>query len=136
MNESAPRSDNASSIADQRTAYETAVATEKRHDYDAAIQQFQDLINRSIRVDLLDNCHYWLGECYFAQKKFDQAAQEFQTVLDLKTSDKTTDAMLMLGNSYAAEGKTADARKMWTDLVNSWPTSPAAMHAKGKLGMK
>ena len=119
--------------ADMRTAYETALTTEKNHDFDKAIQQFQDLLNRSIRPDLADNCHYWLGECYYAQKKYDLAAQEFQSVIDMKTSDKTTDAMLMLGNTYSVQGKTADAKKIWNDLINSWPTSPAAGHAKARL---
>ncbi len=120
---------------DMRTAYETALETARKHEYDTAIQQFQDLLSHGIRTDLADNCHYWLGECYYAKKKYDLASAEFQTVLDMKTSDKTTDAMLMLGNSYAAEGKTADAKKIWNDLVNSWPTSPAATHAKARLGI-
>lgn len=118
---------------DMRAAYESALATAKRHDFSAAIQQFQDLLNRGIRVDLADNCHYWLGECYYAEKKYDVASQEFQNVIDVKTSDKTTDAMLMLGSSYVGLGKTAEAKKVWNDLVNTWPTSPAAIHAKAKL---
>jgi len=122
--------------ADTRTAYETALETARKHQYDAAIQQFQDLLNHGIRTDLADNCHYWLGECYYAKKQYDVALHEFQTVLDMKTSDKTTDAMLMLGNTYAAQGKDADAKKVWNDLVNSWPTSPAAIHAKARLGIK
>ncbi len=128
---SAPSNPNST---DMRTAYETALETARRHDYDTAIQQFSDLLTHGIRTDLADNCHYWLGECYYAKKKYDLAGQEFQTVLDMKTSDKTTDAMLMLGNTYAAQGKTADAKKIWNDLVNSWPTSPAASHAKARLG--
>jgi tol-pal system protein YbgF len=136
MNQGAPRAESAESNADERTGYENAVETVRRHEYDAAIRQFQDLLAHSIRSDLADNCHYWLGESYYAQRKYDQAAEEFQAVIDMKTSDKTTDAMLMLGNTYAAQGKTADAKKLWNDLVNSWPTSPAASHAKQKLGMK
>ncbi len=128
--EAAPANPNST---DTRTAYETALETARKHEYGTAIQQFQDLLTHGIRTDLADNCHYWLGECYYAQKKYDLSSQEFQTVIDMKTSDKTTDAMLMLGNSYAAEGKTADAKKVWNDLVNSWPTSPAAVHAKSRL---
>lgn len=130
-----PTPDNPNS-PDTRAAYESALATAKRHEYGAAIEKFQDLLTRGIRADLADNCHYWLGECYYAERKYDLASQEFQSVIDVKTSDKTTDAMLMLGNSYAAEGKSAEAKKVWNDLVNTWPTSPAAIHAKARLGIK
>jgi Flp pilus assembly protein TadD len=47
--------------------------------------------------------------------------------------DKGSQARLLLGQIYFAEGKTAEARTMWQKLVDDLPNDPAAITAKGKL---
>ena len=47
--------------------------------------------------------------------------------------DKGSQARLLLGQIYFAEGKTAEARKTWQKLVDDLPNDPAAIAAKRKL---
>ncbi len=118
---------------DRLAGYNAALATFRARDFKEAIRQFEELLNRSIGANLADNCHYWIGESYYAMKKYDLAVQEFQNVLDFPSSDKANDAMLMMGSSYAAMGKTDEAKKVLGDLVKLSPDSGAARKAKAKL---
>ena len=118
---------------DRMAAYKAALATFRAHDFKEAILQFEELLNRSVGTDLVDNCHYWIGESYYAMKKYDLAVQEFQNVLDFPSSDKANDAMLMMGNSYAAAGKLDQAKKVLGELIKLSPDSGAAKRAKAKL---
>ena len=47
--------------------------------------------------------------------------------------DKGSQARLLLGQIYFAEGKTAEARTTWQKLVDDLPNDPAAIAAKRKL---
>jgi tol-pal system protein YbgF len=119
--------------ADKQAAYDAALQSYRSHDFKGAIKQFEDLLNNSIGPDLADNCHYWIGESYYAQKKYDLAAQEFQSVIEFPSSDKEKDAMLMLGNSLAALGKKEEARKVLDALIKANPGTNVAKRAQAKL---
>jgi TolA-binding protein len=54
-------------------------------------------------------------------------------VIEFPSSDKANDAMLMLGNSYAALGKKDEARKVLDNLIKSSPGTSAARRAQAKL---
>ena len=117
----------------KQVAYDAALQAFRARDFKGAIKQFEDLLNNSIGPDLADNCHYWIGESYYAQKRYDLASQEFQSVIEFPSSDKANDAMLMLGNSYAALGKKDEARKVLDNLIKSSPGTSAARRAQAKL---
>lgn len=113
--------------------YDAALGVFKRHAYSDAIDQFRYLLSHDVKPDLVDNCHYWIGEALFQLKQYDQATEEFQKVLDFAGSDKTDDARLMLGNSFAAQGKKDAARRVYGELIQQSPSSSAAKRASVKL---
>ncbi len=72
--------------------------------YKAGLAVFKGLAASSVNTPLMSNAHYWLGECYYALQRYNDAIQEFQKTLTYPKSYKTGAAYLMLGMSYLRLG--------------------------------
>jgi len=84
-----------------RTAYEDYM----RGNYDLAAQGFREYLKRWPDTDLTDNALYWIGECYDAQDRSEEALEIFTQVLeDFPTSDKAAAAQLKKGLLYLKLG--------------------------------
>jgi tol-pal system protein YbgF len=84
-----------------RSSYEDYM----RGNYDLAAQGFREYLRRWPDTDLADNALYWIGECYDAQEKTQQALDIFTQVLeDYPTSDKAAAAQLKKGLLYLKLG--------------------------------
>jgi tol-pal system protein YbgF len=118
---------------DMRAGYTAALDQFNARNYDGAITQFQSLLQAGIGEDLADNCHYWIGESYYALGKYTEAIGEFRSVLNYKDSGKRPYAELMLGNTYAAQGNNAAAKEAFNTLINSYPASSLVTKAQEKL---
>jgi tol-pal system protein YbgF len=113
--------------------YEAALSLVRKKDFTAAIQQFDALLKGGIQEDLAGNCHYWIGESYYAMRKYDDAQKHFEMVFDYKRSHKKEDAQLMIGNCLLASGNKAGAKEAYQKLVSNYPGSPLAKKAQDKL---
>jgi tol-pal system protein YbgF len=77
-----------------RSAYEDYM----RGNYELSAQGFREYLKRWSDTDLTDNALYWIGECYDAQEKTQEALDIFTQVLeDYPTSDKAAAAQLKKG---------------------------------------
>jgi tol-pal system protein YbgF len=84
-----------------RSAYEDYM----RGNYDLAAEGFSDYMRRWPNTELTDNALYWIGECYDAQEKPEEALATFTRVLeDYPTSDKAAAAQLKKGLIYLKMG--------------------------------
>jgi tol-pal system protein YbgF len=117
--------------ADPTAEYSAALSAYRKRDFATAIQGFESLLNASVKDELADNCHYWIGESYYAQANYSEAVKQFNTVLGYKKSEKKGDAQLMLGNSYAAMGDKDAARKAYDKVASTYPAQ--ARKAQEKL---
>jgi tol-pal system protein YbgF len=118
---------------DMRAGYSTALDQFMSRNYEGAIQQFEGLLSAGIGEDLADNCHYWVGESYYALGRYNEAISRFETVLSYPTSGKKPYAQLMIGNSYAALGNSSSARDAYNAVVSSYPASSLVGKAQQKL---
>jgi tol-pal system protein YbgF len=116
-----------------RSAYQAALDQFMARNYQAAIEQFQALLQSDINKELADNCHYWIGESYYALRDYNQAIQHFQEVFNFPGSGKRPYAQLMIGNAYAALGNTDAAREAYNTVVNTYQTSSLVSKAQEKL---
>ncbi|HTO94491.1 MAG TPA: tetratricopeptide repeat protein [Bacteroidota bacterium] len=122
----------AAPVGDVSGAYNAALDTFRKKNFQDAASQFEAIIN-SGTDKLVDNCHYWIGESYYGMKKYDEAIKQFETVLGYSGSGKRPYAQLMIGNSYMAMGDKAAAKDAYSKLVNTYPTSSLVEKAKEKL---
>lgn len=84
-----------------RSAYEDYM----RGNYDLAADGFGEYMRRYPDTELTDNALYWIGECYDAQEKPQEALDTFTMVLeDYPTSDKAAAAQLKKGLIYLKMG--------------------------------
>ena len=84
-----------------RSAYEDYM----RGNYDLAAEGFSDYMRRWPNTELTDNALYWIGECYDAQEKPEEALATFTRVLeDYPTSDNAAAAQLKKGLIYLKMG--------------------------------
>jgi tol-pal system protein YbgF len=80
------------------------------------------------------SAQYWLGETYYAERRFNDAIVEFKKVLDgWKSTEKTADALLKIGMSFQAQGDCQNAVLFFEEVLQSHKSSQAARAAREKL---
>ncbi len=83
--------------------------------------------------ELAPNAQYWLGETYYADKRYDDAIGEFQKVMkDWKGSEKVPDSLLKIGMSFQALGNCKNALLFFEEVVTAHKAAPAAKVAREK----
>jgi tol-pal system protein YbgF len=103
--------------------------------YIMALQEFRDFVQRFPAHDLSDNAQYGVGECFFAQAKFDSAATEYERVeKNYPEGDKVPAALYKLALSQDKLGRGAESRKTLEGLLKRFPLSGEAQLARERLG--
>ena len=84
--------------------------------------------------DMAANAHYWLGESYYNEKKYDQAVLEFQEVIKkYPDKEKVPAAMLKQGMAFKEMGDAKSARYLFKKLGEQFPNADETKIAKEKL---
>jgi len=103
-------------------AYHQALADCRSQHYSQAMEVFRQILRYSGTHDLKDNAQYWLAECYYAQREYAQALEEFQRVkIQFPESNKTFDAELMVAYSHYHLSHITEAREQLLQLSKDWP---------------
>jgi tol-pal system protein YbgF len=102
--------------------------------YDEARALFVEFLQKWKDDPLCGNAQYWIGESYYAEKRYREAGIEFQKVHDkYPKSDKAPDSMLKVGFSFAELSMMSESKLLLEDVIHTYPKSPAAKLAKEKL---
>ncbi len=110
--------------------YEEALGAFKSKKYEDAAGAFQKMLDNKVPDEIADNCHYWIGESRYGQKKFKEALQEFETVMGFKRSEKKGDAQFMIAQCYERMGDKAKAKEAFEKVVKDFPMSSHVKRAK------
>ncbi len=87
----------------------------------AALQAF---LEKNPKDDLSDNAAYWLGETYYINKQYKEAAKAFlEGYRDYPNADKAPDNLLKLGKSLAALDQPDKACTTYAKLLEDYPNS-------------
>jgi tol-pal system protein YbgF len=114
--------------------YRMALALVEQKNCDEAIPRLRSYLRKYPDTDLADNAQYWIGECYYAQRDFNNAILAFYDVTRrYPKGDKVCAAMLKQGFAFAELGDAADARIVLERLVQTYPSCDEASRAKVKL---
>ncbi|HPD83060.1 MAG: tol-pal system protein YbgF [Alphaproteobacteria bacterium] len=125
------------SAEDVTAQYENAYTMLKSEDYISAQQGFETFLKNNKDHVLAANAKYWLGETYYVQGEFKNAARQFaegfQTYPD---SAKSPDMLLKLGMSLQGMGKTKDACVALSQLPVKFPVGNETVLARGAQEME
>ncbi|MBN1997538.1 tetratricopeptide repeat protein [candidate division KSB1 bacterium] len=113
-----------------KSQYDQALSLYKSRKYKEALARFDELLNSSKTNDLIDNCQYWKGECYYGIGDYQQAIIEFQKVFAFENSNKFDDAQLKLGLCYLQLKDNAKAKSEFEKLLYNYPDSEYAGKAQ------
>lgn len=106
----------------------------KNGDTQKARELFGRFLEQYPKHQLAVNARYWLGETYYAEKKFEQAILEYQQVIkDYPGKEKIPAAMLKQALAFHELGDNKSARYILKKLVEDFPLADEAALAKEKL---
>ena len=111
-----------------------AYADYLRGNYNLAVDSFKIYREQFPGSPLADNALYWIGECYFSQKKFEDAIEQFNLLLfDYPLGDKVPAAYLKKGLSFLEMGKREEALSVFKLLITKYPSEDETRIAQQKV---
>ncbi len=114
--------------------YQKGLEAFKSGDAPKARELLAKFIERYPTHDMAANAHYWLGETYYSEKKFDQAILEFQEVIkNFPGKEKVPAAMLKQGMAFKELGDVKSARYLYKKITEEFRSSSEAKVAQEKL---
>ncbi len=114
--------------------YNAATRDYGKGNFDLAIAGFRDFMQKNPNSDLADNAAYWIGESLYSQKKYSEAIEAFDVVVNrYAKSDKVPGALLKKAYAYLALGDKARAIVQLQYVVHEHSKSEEAGLARQKL---
>ena len=100
----------------------------------AARTEFTSFLQRYLKTDLADNAQFWIGECYYGEKKYREAIAAYEkTIKKYPNSDKVGSALLKQGMAFLELGDKTAGKILLKRVVKSYPNSNQAKIAQSKL---
>jgi tol-pal system protein YbgF len=107
-----------------REQYDYAYSLLKKHQWIEGRGALQAFLEKNPDHGLADNAAYWLGETYYINKQYKDAAKAFlEGYKNYPKSDKAPDNLLKLGKSLAALNQPDKACTTYAKLLDDYPNS-------------
>lgn len=119
---------------DCQKVYSAAYFDAVKQNYDFAIKGFQNYLKECPRTALADNAQYWIGECYYLEKKYELAQKAFKKMIDnYPSSEQMAPAKLKMGKSMYNQRLKTKAKSVFEDIVKKYPGTEEAQEASQML---
>ena len=117
--------------------YDAALELFRNGKYPAAAKAFKTFVEQHPDSALAPNAQFWLGNAWYAQRNCTKAieAQSF-VVSRYPQSDKAPDALLAIASCQQELGNSKGATQSWQQLLEKYPSAPAADKARERLKKK
>jgi tol-pal system protein YbgF len=114
-----------------RKLYHQAFQALNQSKRDEARQMFTQFTQNHPKHELSGNAYYWMGETYYAEKEYLQAADKFRQGYEAKpTGNKAPDNLLKLGMSLANIEKKREACIVYGQLESRFPAMNSNLKTK------
>jgi tol-pal system protein YbgF len=121
-------------VQSAETIYYTAYSDYIKKNYSLAIEGFRQFIKHFPENDLTENALYWIGECYYTQRMYQDAINAFsELIASSKKGDKIPDANLKKGFALIEMGKQDQGVSVLKQLISQYPLSDEAKLAQQKI---
>lgn len=116
-----------------RDQYDHALGLLRRADYKGAEAALKEFVRRYPNDALAANAYYWLGENYFAQGRYQDAAYQFADgYRKFPNHGKAQDSLFKLGLSFARQGKTTEACASFAEYKKRFPNAGLRREAEAE----
>ena len=116
-----------------RDQYEHALGLLRRADYKGAEAALREFVRRHPTDPLAANAYYWLGENYYAQGRFQDAASQFADgYRKFPNHPKAQDSLFKLALSAARQGKTGEACTSFAEFRKRYPNAGLRREAEAE----
>jgi len=121
-------------VQSPETVYYAAYSDYIKKNYPLAIQGFRQFIQLFPQNGLADNSLYWIGECYYSQKMYQEAVNTFtELISNYSDGDKIPDAILKKGFALIEMGNQSEGISVLKELISRFPLSEEASLAQQKI---
>lgn len=115
--------------------YVKAFGLYSANNFAAAIGSFESFLKANPQSDYAANALYWIGECHYSLSDLPKARDAFLKVTeDYPKSSKAPDSLLKLAFTLTAMKEKEKAMAVYENLIKSFPSSPAAVKARERMG--
>lgn len=114
--------------------YNNAYSDYLKGNYELAIEGFKLYRDQFAESPLADNALYWIGECYFSLKKYEDAIAAFnEVILYYPKGDRVPAAYLKKGLCYLEMDQKEEALAVFKLLISRFPLEEEAKIAQQKI---
>ncbi|MBN1474017.1 MAG: tol-pal system protein YbgF [Syntrophaceae bacterium] len=125
---------NSSKASAKDRAYSSAYQTFKDGNYSKARTEFQNFLTNYPKSEYSDNAQFWIGECYFFEKKYEQAILEYEKVVkNYPGGSRVAYALLKQGLSFLNLGDKTSSKLLLQQVIKDYPNTNQARIARAKL---
>lgn len=117
------------------TTYMHAIKLYRAKQYKKALYIFDELLATGANLDLIDNCLFWMGVCWFNIGNIENAITKFFKVLEFSDSDKKEGSYFMLGQCYEYIGAKSKAKSMFKKILSEYPEGDLCQVAEIKIAL-
>lgn len=119
---------------DCQKIYNAAYFDVVRQNYDLAVSGFENYLEECPKTALADNAQYWIGECYYLQKKYELAEKAFRKMIDkYPSSERQASARLKMAKSMYNQRLKTKAKGIFEEIIKSYPGTEEAQEAAQML---
>ena len=114
--------------------YNMAYADYLKGNFALAIDGFKIYLDNFAQSPFADNALYWIGECYFSQKEYEEAISRYnQLILNYPLGDKVPAAYLHKGISLMELDRKEEALSVFKLMVSKYPLEEETKIAQEKI---
>jgi tol-pal system protein YbgF len=126
--------DAAGGKTDKESLYAAAYGLFKEGKYEKSRESFENFLKQYPDTEFSDNAQFWVGECYYFEKKYEKAIVEYDKVTkNFPEGNKVPYALLKQGLSFLKLGDKASAKLLLQQVAKDFPNTSQARIARAKL---
>lgn len=119
---------------DKESLYAAAYELFREAKYEKSREGFENFLKQYPETEFSDNAQFWIGECYYFEKKYEKAIVEYEKVTkNFPDGNKVPYAFLKQGLSFLKLGDKASAKLLLQQVIKDYPNTSQARIARAKL---
>jgi len=130
----APKDTAGKAKTDKESLYAAAYELFREAKYEKSREAFENFLKQYPDTEFSDNAQFWIGECYYFEKKYEKAIVEYEKVTkNFPEGNKLPYALLKQGLSFLKLGDKASGKLLLQQVIKDFPNTSQARIARAKL---